>query len=235
MSILDDYYDLFKGEFVQARLKAFGQALANGEDDLAVVVERLADDARSRLLDHPHDGIDHRIGETIGDALLYKLFFYDGLGKCVLRRRAVGHDESPRAQVDASIIADDHDQDVGELQAVELAKNGLARRRGRFAVVVGTESGTVRSQDVGIATMARIIVFLPILLDDGHSLIDRVNMMHKGEKLAPLFGIKSLADFLGNGLVGICHSVKLEIGKIRSPKRKDCGLNILTINHQKDD
>ena len=47
MSILDDYYDLFKGEFVQARLKAFGQTLANGEDNLAVVVERLADDTRS--------------------------------------------------------------------------------------------------------------------------------------------------------------------------------------------
>ena len=45
-------------------------------------------------------------------------------------------------------------------------------------------------------------------------------MMHKGEKLAPLFGIKSLADFLGNGLVGICHSVKLEIGKNPQPQER---------------
>ena len=51
--------------------------------------------------------------------------------------------------------------------------------------------------------MTSIIIFLAVLLDNVHCLVDRFDMMRKGEELTTLLGVVALANVVSYGFVSI--------------------------------
>ena len=162
---------------------------AYGKEHLAVVVERLREDVRSFLLDDAHDLVHQQVLE--GDfyagihRLLYNLSGSYGLGSGGF----VSLYESARAQFHAAEVADHDDEDVGQLVGVYLSEDGLACRAGGFAVIICPELLPLMAKHIGIAYMARIKVFLCVLI---HKLLDLIygrNRKSEGKELASLLRI----------------------------------------------
>ena len=125
----------------------------------------------------------------------------DGIG-CSL---SISDNKSAGAEINAAIVSNDDDKDVGELVGVDLSEDGLACRRRGFAVVVGAELLPTRPQHVGIADVARVEILLAILRQEFLHLIDVLDMMGKGEELTPLLRVESFAYVRGYRLVFVSH------------------------------
>jgi len=187
---------LFERELLEAVTKLFGFRFADAQTNLARVVIGLRNDARLHLLHDAHDVVHHGVGERVGDDFLYlarlNLRMGDGIGSGF----AVSHDETGSAEVHATIIAHDDDEDIRELIAVDLPEDGLAGSRRRLAVVVGAELQSFRTEHVGVTDVSGVEVFLAIAGKDVLDFLDCRHMMSEGEELTPLVGVIALASAL---------------------------------------
>ena len=154
----------------------------------------MCDDLRIEVFHDFHYGVHH--GELVGEGdVVVNGTFYN---RCVLEGfdggLAVGDDETAGAELYAAEVSDDNDEDVGQTIGVYLSEDGFASSARWFAVIVGAEFRPLRSQHIGIAGMAGIVVtlliFRHILLD----LLDRLNGQGKCKELTPLFRVSSFCD-----------------------------------------
>ncbi len=132
----------------------------------------------------------------------------------------VGYDQPARTEIYPAVVSHYDDKNVRKFVAVDLAKDGLAGRAARFAVVVGPECRPVRTEHVGVADMAGVIILLSVCVQNFRNLVYGCDMMGKGEELTPLFGVISLAYvrycfiFVGHFFV-VVNSVRMPpIGEV---------------------
>ena len=111
------------------------------------------------------------------------------VGRC----RAVSHDKTSRAEIHASVISYHDYQNVGKVVGKYLSEYRFACRAAWLSVIVGLEVGFLRSQHVGIAYVASIVVFLSVFLHNLLHLVSGTDVMCKSEEFATLFAVESLA------------------------------------------
>ena len=127
-----------------------------------IVVENLADDVDTSVLDKFHDAIHRQIGESERELRLLVTLddfaIFDSIGS----RSLVGHDEPRSAEFDAPEIANHDDKNVGEFVGIDLPENGFSGSARRLSVVVAIKLGTVGANHIGPANMSSIVVFFLI-------------------------------------------------------------------------
>ena len=121
-----------------------------------------------------------------------------GIGSCA----AVSVDQSGHPQFDPSEVADDHDEELGEITAQDLAVDGFACRTRRFSVIVDPEERMLKTNPVCITVVACIIVLLSQGCKAFLHLLLRGHGICEGKELAALVTETPMA-FPGNGSVCI--------------------------------
>jgi len=195
--VCDDVLDLFDCEgidFHEPLAQLGHEAAADAEGHGAVGVVALRDDLWIEVFHHLHHGVHHGEfegeGDVVVDGTLDDLCVLEGFDGCL----TIGNDEARGAEFDATEVADNDDEDVGQPVGVDLPEDGLASRARRFAVVVGAEVGALSSKHIGIAGMASVVVALLILGHIGLHLVDGLDGDGKRKELTSFLGVSSFCD-----------------------------------------
>ena len=178
--------------------------MSDAERHLAGELEGLCKDVGLVFFYDAHDTVEMRILEGDGYGFVDGAFFDAGGGDGFGGGGAVGYDEAAGAEFDAAEVADDDDEDVGQVVGVDLAEDGLAGSGGGFAVVVGAESGAVGAEHVGPADVSGVVVLFAIGVDLGLDFVGGADGQSEGEKAAALLGVVAFGE-VADGAVGIFH------------------------------
>lgn len=178
--------------------------MSDAERHLAGELEGLRKDVGLVFFYDAHDTVEVRIFEGDGNGFVDGAFFDAGGGDGFGGGGAVGYDEAAGAEFDAAEVADDNDEDVGQVVGVDLAEDGLAGRGGGFAVVVGAEGSAVGAEPVGPADVSGVVVLFAIGVDLGLDLVGGVDGQGEGEKAAALLGVVAFGE-VADGAVSIVH------------------------------
>lgn len=178
--------------------------MSDAECHLAGELEGLCEDVGLVFFYDAHDAVEMRVFEGDGNGFVDGAFFDAGGGDGFGGGGAVGYDEAAGAEFDAAEVANDDDEDVGQVVGVDLAEDGLAGRGGGFAVVVGAEGGAVGAEHVGPADVSGIVVLFAIGVDLGLDLVGGADGQSEGEKAAALLGVVAFGE-VADGAVSIVH------------------------------
>lgn len=178
--------------------------MSDAECHLAGELEGLCEDVGLVFFYDAHDAVEMRVFEGDGNGFVDGAFLDVGGGDGFGGGGAVGYDEAAGAEFDATEVADDDDEDVGQVVGVDLAEDGLAGRGGGFAVVVGAEGGAVGAEHVGPADVSGIVVLFAIGVDLGLDLVGGADGQSEGEKAAALLGVVAFGE-VADGAVSIVH------------------------------
>ena len=178
--------------------------MSDAERHLAGELEGLCKDVGLVFFYDAHDAVEMRIFEGDSNGFVDGAFLDVGGGDGFGGGGAVGYDEAAGAEFDATEVADDDDEDVGQVVGVDLAEDGLASRGGGFAVVVGAEGGAVGAEHVGPADVSGVVVLFAIGVDLGLDLVGGPDGQSEGEKAAALLGVVAFGE-VADGAVGIVH------------------------------
>ena len=113
----------------KACTEAVGFTSADGKADGAGVVVGLGNDAGRHLLDDAHDVVHQGIGEGVVDDFLDKARLHLCMGDGIGGSLPISDNKSAGAEINAAIVSNDDDKDVGELVGVDLTEDGLACSR----------------------------------------------------------------------------------------------------------
>lgn len=178
--------------------------MSDAERHLAGELEGLCKDVGLVFFYDAHDAVEMRIFEGDGYGFVDGAFFDVGGGDGFGGGGAVGYDEAAGAEFDATEVADDDDEDVGQVVGVDLTEDRFAGRGGGLAVVVGAEGGAVGAEHVGPADVPGVVVLFAIGVDLGLDLIGSADGQSEGEKAAALLGVVAFGE-VADGAVGIFH------------------------------
>ena len=178
--------------------------MSDAERHLAGELEGLCEDVGLVFFYDAHDAVEVRIFEGDGNGFVDGAFFDAGGGDGFGGGGAVGYDEAAGAEFDATEVADDDDEDVGQVVGVDLAEDGLAGRGGGFAVVVGAEGGAVGAEHVGPADVSGVVVLFAIGVDLSLDFVGGADGQSEGEKAAALLGVVAFGE-VADGAVSIVH------------------------------
>ena len=95
---------------------------------------------------------------------------------------AVGADEAARAELDATEVARDDDDDISELILFDGFEDGIPRRAARLAVVVRFLQAGVGPEHPGRAVVAGVVVFFLHGRDEGAGLVLALYMLEMRDK-----------------------------------------------------
>ena len=178
--------------------------MSDAERHLAGELEGLCKDVGLVFFDNAHDAVEVRIFEGDGYGFVDGAFLDVGGGDGFSGGGAVGYDEAAGAEFDATEVADDDDEDVGQVVGVDLTEDRFAGRGGGLAVVVGAEGGAVGAEHVGPADVSGVVVFFAIGVDLNLDLVGGADGQSEGEKAAALLGVVAFGE-VADGAVSIVH------------------------------
>ena len=178
--------------------------MSDAERHLAGELEGLCKDVGLVFFYDAHDAVEMRIFEGDSNGFVDGAFLDVGGGDGFSGGGAVGYDEAAGAEFDATEVADDDDENVGQVVGVDLAEDGFASRGGGFAVVVGAEGGAVGAEHVGPADVSGVVVLFAIGVDLSLDLVGGPDGQSEGEKAAALLGVVAFGE-VADGAVGIFH------------------------------
>lgn len=178
--------------------------MSDAERHLAGELEGLCEDLGLVFFYDAHDTVEVRIFEGDGYGFVDGAFLDVGGGDGFGGGGAVGYDEAAGAEFDATEVADDDDEDVGQVVGVDLAEDGFASRGGGFTVVVGAEGGAVGAEHVGPADVSGVVVLFAVGVDQGLDLVGGADGQSEGEKAAALLGVVAFGE-VADGAVSIVH------------------------------
>ena len=122
--------------------------------------------------------------------------------QCLGRSCTVGNDKPARTKLYTTEITHHNHKHIGEFLAVYLPQDRLAGCTRRLSVVIGTLLVATLTQTVGIAHVARIVVFLLVYLEMLLYLLNGGYRNGKSKELAAFLGVDGLT-LLFYGLVYI--------------------------------
>ena len=178
--------------------------MSDAERHLAGELEGLYKDVGLVFFYDAHDTVEMRIFEGDGYGFVDGAFLDVGGGDGFSGGGAVGYDEAAGAEFDATEVADDDDEDVGQVVGVDLTEDRFAGRGGGFTVVVGAEGGAVGAEHVGPADVSGVVVLFAIGVDLGFDLVGGADGQSEGEKAAALLGVVAFGE-VADGAVSIVH------------------------------
>ena len=174
----------------------------DGQGELTFYFELAGEDIGVHVLEDFHDVVDGGVGELQVQGNVLGALDDGSVGNGISGSLAVGLYEAGNAEFDTPEIANDDDEDVGEVVGNDLPQDGFPGRGGGFPVVDGPKRVAMEAKGVGVAMVSGVVVFRFQGGKDVLNLVLGLDGVDEGEETAAFVFIGALGG-LFDGEVGV--------------------------------